>query len=88
MTKINHNKKRNIGILYELLVKHISNSLIEENQKSIKIATKIIEKHFEKNTEIFKEFRIFNCLYNSDIKNKENISMLLNESKQAALKKN
>ena len=88
MTKINHNKKRNIGILYELLVKHISNSLIEENQKNIKVATKIIEKHFEKNTEIFKEFRIFNCLYNSDIKNKESISMLLNESKQAALKIN
>jgi len=88
MTKINHNKKRNIGILYELLVKHISSSLIEENQKNIKIATKIIEKHFEKNTEIFKEFRIFNCLYNSNIKSKENISILLNESKKAALKIN
>lgn len=88
MTKINHNKKRNIGILYELLIKHISNCLIEENQKSVKIATKIIEKHFEKNTEIFKEFRIFNCLYNANIKNKENISLVLNESKNAALKIN
>ena len=35
MTK--HNKKRNVGIVYELLLNYISSNLIESNEKNAKI---------------------------------------------------
>ena len=57
-----HNKKRNVGIIYELLLKHISTKLLEGNKKDAKIATRLIEKHFKKGTELYKEFRLFNAL--------------------------
>ena len=43
MTK--HNKKRNVGIVYELLLNHISTKLLEGRKKDARIATKLIEKH-------------------------------------------
>ena len=49
-----HNKKRNVGIVYELLLKHISTKLLEGNKKEAKIATRLIEKHFKKGTELYK----------------------------------
>jgi len=79
-----HNKKRNIGIVYELLLRHISNSLIENNISEVKTATKIIEKHFNKNTELFKEFRLVNALINSDVKNTEVAAAIMTEAKEAA----
>lgn len=79
-----HNKKRNIGIVYELLLRHISHSLIENNISEVKVATKIIEKHFNKNTELFKEFRLVNALINSDVKNTEVAAAIMTEAKEAA----
>ena len=46
--KTKHNKKRNVGILYELLVQHVTNCIIEGNKSDAKKATKIIEKRFAK----------------------------------------
>ena len=82
MTK--HNKKRNIGIVYELLLRHISNSLIENDISSVKKATLIIEKHLSKSSELFKEFRLVNALINSDVKNTEVAAAIMSEAKDAA----
>tara|TARA_R100000657_G_C4666098_1_gene110023 strand:- start:476 stop:1312 length:837 start_codon:yes stop_codon:yes gene_type:complete len=79
-----HNKKRNVGIIYELLLKYISSNLIEGNKKNAKIATKIIEKHFRKDSELFKEFRLFNALSNSNISNTHTVASILNEAKTAS----
>ena len=37
-----HNKKRNVGIIYELLLNHISAKLLEGKKSEAKLATKII----------------------------------------------
>ena len=50
--KIKHNKKRNIGIMYELLLRHISVKLIENDKKGAEKATRIIETRFSKGTEL------------------------------------
>ena len=52
MTKF-HNKKRNVGIIYEQIVIFICNRLLENNKKDAEIATNIIAKHFKKNTQRF-----------------------------------
>ena len=81
MTK--HNKKRNVGILYELLLRQISNDLIENNITRVKKATKIIENHFNKKTDLYKEFRLLNALAKSNIKNTEIAAAILTEAKGA-----
>jgi len=86
MTINKHNKKRNIGIVYELLLNHIATSLIEGNKSQAKKATKIIEKNFKKGTELYKEFRLFNALANSTITNTHTVASILNEAKIAAKK--
>lgn len=82
MTK--HNKKRNVGIIYELLVQYISNSIIEGNISDSKKATRIIEKSFAKGTELYKEFRLFNALANSTASDTHIVASILSEAKRAA----
>lgn len=76
-----HNKKRNIGIVYELFLRHMSKCIVEDNKKNLKVATDIVSKHFHHKKEIFKEFRVFNTLNNADINSKENAVNILRESK-------
>jgi hypothetical protein len=79
-----HNKKRNVGIVYELLLNHISTKLLEGKKREAKIATKLIEKHFKKGTELYKEFRLFNALAKSDITQTHIVASILNEAKIAS----
>ena len=76
-----HNKKRNIGIIYELMLRHISNAFIENDKAKIKKATNIIERRFAKNTELFKEFRLFSGLSRSKITSTEVAAVILSEAK-------
>ena len=79
-----HNKKRNIGIVYELLLRHISNALVENNMKQVKLATAILEKHFNNNAVLYKEFRLVNALANSKVSSTESAVTILSEAKAAA----
>lgn len=81
MTK--HNKKRNVGIVYELLLKYVAKNILEENKKEAKKATKIIEKHFNKKSELYKEFRLFNALAKSKVTNTHVVASILSEAKSA-----
>ena len=83
MSNKRHNKKRNLGLIYELLLNYVSKNLIEGNKKEAEKATKIIEKHFRKGTELYKEFRIFNAIAQSDISNTHIVASILNEAKNA-----
>jgi len=78
-----HNKKRNIGIMYELMLRHISKSLIEGNMNAVKNMTRIIEKRLSKNTELYKEFRLVNALANSNITSTELAASIIIEAKKA-----
>ena len=83
-----HNKKRNVGIIYELLIKHITRCIVEGDKKSAKKATRIIEKRFAKGTELYKEFRLFNALANSTVSDTHVVASILSEAKRAARKIN
>tara|TARA_R110002153_G_scaffold16136_12_gene57141 strand:- start:1566 stop:2420 length:855 start_codon:yes stop_codon:yes gene_type:complete len=82
MTK--HNKKRNVGIVYELLLNYVTRNLVEGNQVKAKKATKIIEKHFQKGTELYREFRLFNALSKTKVTNTHIVASILNEAKMAS----
>jgi hypothetical protein len=83
MTK-KHNKKRNVGIVYEQLLRYISTKIIENRQDMSKKAVKILEKRFSKKTELYKEFRLVNALVNSTVSGTHVAAGILTEAKQAA----
>jgi len=82
MKKI-HNKKRNVGIIYEQIVSFICEKTIENNDKDAKKALDILQNHFKKGTQLYKEYKLFNALHKT--RNiTESLSMsIINECKQA-----
>ena len=79
-----HNKKRNVGIIYELLLRNISECLIRDDKPSAQKALNIIEKRFNKTSELYKEFRLFNALVKSTVSSSSVAAAILTEAKQAA----
>lgn len=80
----NHNKKRNVGIIFELLLRCVSARLIEGNEKSAQSALDIISKYFDKESELYREFRLFNALAKSTVSDTAVAAGILSEAKQAA----
>ena len=80
---VKHNKKRNVGIIYELLLNYISKNIVEGKNFEAKKASKIVEKHFKKGTELYKEFKLFSALANTEVKNTHVVASILNEAKNA-----
>lgn len=82
MTK--HNKKRNVGLIYEMLLSFITENVMNDNKKRAKKAVKIIEQRYNKNTELYKEFRLVNALSNSTVSGTHVAAGILAEAKNAA----
>ena len=78
----NHNKKRNVGIIYELLIHHMTKCLLSGDRNEANVVKNIIEKRFRKGTELYKEYRIFNGLFKTQIKKTEIAASLISESKK------
>jgi hypothetical protein len=79
-----HNKKRNVGIIYELLLRNISASLIRNDKVSAQNALNIIENRFDKSSELYKEFRLFSALVKSTVSSSAVAAAILTEAKGAA----
>lgn len=82
-SSISHNKKRNVGIIYELLLRAVSAYLVEGNKSKAQVALDIVSKGFSKDTELFKEFRLFNALAKTKITDSASIAVVITESKAA-----
>lgn len=78
-----HNKKRNVGITYELLLRSISASLVEGNKDRAQKALEILESHFKKDSEIYKEFRVFKAISQSTLRDSSHASSILSESRSS-----
>jgi hypothetical protein len=79
-----HNKKRNIGIIYEQLLRHISDSLVRGDKPGAQRALNIIERRFNRQTEIYREFRLFNALAKTTVSDTPVAAAILTEAKSAA----
>ena len=81
---MSHNKKRNAGIIYELLVRAVSAYLVENDKAKAQLALNILSKHFNKKTELYKEFRIFHALAKTTVQDSAIAAAILAESKQSS----
>jgi hypothetical protein len=79
--KIKHNKKRNTIFLYEALVRELTKATVEKDQGRREAILSIVKEHFNKNTLMGREVRIYkNILETKDAKT--NIAeKILSESK-------
>ncbi len=88
MSRGSHNKKRNVGLIYEFLVRYISRSLVEGRDINAKKAVSILNKHFQPGTELYREFRLFNSLYTTSVTSESVVASILSESRNAAKRYN
>ncbi len=83
MTKKSHNKKRNVGIIYEQLVLKLSKALVENDKKTFRETKNIITKYFKKGTELHKEHRLLNSLCQFQITESAVLPSIFEETKKA-----
>jgi hypothetical protein len=74
MKKIKHSKIKNTGMLFELLARQITSDIISANES---MAVKILRKFFNKNTELIKEYKLYNTLCNEKMKSETKANMLI-----------
>ena len=80
-----HNKKRNVGIIYEQLLRMMAESLITDETEKYRLVLGIVRKHFQPGTQLYREFRLFNALVKTSV-DKESLAIrILQEAKKAAL---
>lgn len=80
-----HNKKRNVGIVYEQLVSVVSQATVEGDQAKANNALRIIKKYFAPGTELYREFRLINALVKTQVGSDALASRILDETKHAAI---
>jgi len=83
MSKKSHNKKRNVGIIYEQLVLRLSKALVEDDKKTFRDTRQIIKKYFKKGTELYKEHKLVNSLADFQTEQTSVIPTILEETKKA-----
>lgn len=74
-----HNKKRDTAILFEMLVRHATASLMEDKKDVVAKTMGIIKKFFRKGSPLNEELRAFRILLNSHVKSPETAKKVLSE---------
>ena len=79
-----HNKKRNIGIIYEQLLQYLSRSVISKDQNKIKAVKEILSSNFKPGSHLYREYRLFNALINTTVPSDSLANRILEEAKKGA----
>lgn len=79
-----HNKRSNVGLIYEFLIKRIAENVTLNNEEGINECKSLLTKYFHKGTEIHKEFRLINALVNESVGTGAQAVSILEEVKKAA----
>ena len=57
-----HNKKRNVGLIFEQVLVKSAEALMENNKNKADLYLAFLKKYYKNNTEISKEFKLFRAL--------------------------
>jgi hypothetical protein len=78
-----HNKKRNVGLIHEQLVRYASEKIVEGKKSIAENAVNVLNSHFEEGTELYREFRLFNSLVHTKTKDHIVARRIIEESRRA-----
>ena len=84
MTTRSHNKKRNVGIIYEQLLGIAAKGIVESKPALANKAKALIARFFRDGTEIHREHRLFKALVEPYIEDGSLATKILGEAKKAA----
>ena len=84
MTKKSHNKKRNVGIIYEQLLSLAAKGLVENDNTNVRKVQNIIRRFFKPGTELYKEHRLFKALVEPTINDGSLATKILEQAKMGA----
>ena len=73
--KVKHSKYKNTGILFELLTRQLTSDTITGNQSK---SLSFLKKHFNKKTELLKEYKIYHTLATQKYNKDSQATMLIN----------
>lgn len=79
-----HNKKRNVGIIYEQLLRRTSAFLLENNEERALECMRITKKYFKPGSELYREFRLFQALLNTTTRSEPLAVRILEEARRGA----
>ena len=82
---LKHNKKRNVGLMYEFLARYLAKSILENNDLNIKKAKEIAKKHFNGTNNISKELKLFNTLFEANYPGNRNVAIVLIEKVKSSI---
>ena len=83
--KIKHSKYKNTGILFELLTRQITSDTISGGNNK---ALSILKKYFNSNSELLKEYKIYNTLSTKSYQDENKATILVNTLVEAHSKLN
>jgi hypothetical protein len=84
MNKGSHNKKRNVGIIFEQLTKYMSKAVLEKDYRKAKQILQIIRECFKPGTELYREFRLFNALIKTRVPREGLATRILEDARNAS----
>ena len=76
MRKVNHNKIRNTGLLFEFLLRQITSDVLNKDNGH---AVSIVKEKFNENTELGKELALYNILITKKFKSDSKADYFINE---------
>lgn len=79
-----HNKKRNIGIIYDQIISFVCESLINEKKKDAEKAISIIKNNFSTESQLYKEYKLFKALSETYDVSDQLATMIITEAKSAS----
>jgi hypothetical protein len=81
---LKHNKKRNVALVYELLVRHLSSKIISEDSDGSKRTFSLIQKYFSPGNPIFAEKELFDVIRENRSSSEQIARKILGEVKAQA----
>ena len=82
--KVKHNKKRNVGLLFAQLSQSVSESMVEGDVSRANKVLAIVKKHYQSDSELFKEFRLFRAIIATSVPSDSLAMSIISEAKQAS----
>jgi hypothetical protein len=79
--KHRHNKKRNTALIYEVLIKELTKSIVSEDLDRKKVVMSILKQNYNKNTSLYKELEIYKSLNKGGEINRDIAEKILKEAK-------
>lgn len=79
-----HNKKRNVGIIYEQIMSFICEKLMENNKAEAEKAINIVKENFNITSQLYKEFKLFKALAETHEISDNLANLIITEAKTAS----